>query len=58
MIGSRRYSRPRSERGRYRQALVAALSGLVAPVSLFLGARNTISRRLRRDGWELPEVPS
>jgi MFS family permease len=31
---------------------------LLAPVALFLCARDTISRRLRRDRWDLPEMPS
>jgi hypothetical protein len=38
--------------------LVVLPLALIAPVSLFLCARDTISRRLRRDRWDLPEMPS
>ncbi len=38
--------------------LVILPMALIAPVSLFLGARDTISWRRRRDGWNLPEMPS
>jgi hypothetical protein len=38
--------------------LVVLPMALIAPVSSFLGARDTISWRLWRDGWDLPEMPS
>ena len=38
--------------------LLVPLFALIAPISLILGARDTISWRRRRDGWDLPEIPS
>ncbi len=38
--------------------LLVLVMALFGPVTLILGARDTISWRRRRDGWELPEIPS
>jgi hypothetical protein len=38
--------------------LVVLPIALIAPIAVFLGARDTISWRRRRDGWDLPEIPA
>jgi hypothetical protein len=49
---------PHGQVSRRSDWLVVLPMALIAPVSSFLGARDTISWRLRRDGSELPEMPS